>query len=465
MTIPDPVRQQAEAMPEALALVTGTSSWTWAELDAHVAACAARLADAPDRVAVRAQTSPDLVVAVLGALRARRTIVPLSTRWTEASVADALQSLGIDRLWSEAPVEVAGVRVEPLVDLVDGERFSRGEAPVLDLAQPFTIVHTSGSTGTPKAILHTVGNHVWSARGVIEALDVRPADRWLLDLPLYHVGGLGIVMRAALAGAALAVPPRDLALADRIRRLAPTHASFVATQLRRLLDAGVDLSSLRAVLLGGSAIPDDLVESALEQGVPIAVSYGLTEMTSTVTATPRVSSRDDLATSGGVLPHRRLRIAPSGEIEVGGPTLSAGVVTPTGLLPLGPWHPTGDLGRLDDEGRLLVTGRRDLQFVSGGENIRPEAIEAALLAFDAVAEAVVVPIPDAEFGQRPVAFVAGAGPLDAAALAEALRQRLPGFMVPVAFHPWVGAAGLKPDRPALAQEAERRAAESEEAGG
>lgn len=462
----DPVRQQAEARPEAAALVTPGTTWTWADLDARVGAAAARLAVGPGRLAVWAPTSPDLVVLLLGALRARRTVVPLSTRWTPAAVSDALGRLGLDRLLLApglmAPADLPG---EPLATIVEGG--GDGGAPPLDPARPWTVVHTSGSTGTPKAALHTVGNHVSSAHGVIDRLDLRADGRWLLDLPLYHVGGLGVVVRCVLAGAAMAVPGVGMGTAEAVRTLRPTHASLVTTQLRRLLEGATadDLASLRAVLLGGSAIPAALLDAARQRGVPVATSYGLTEMTATVTATAPGAPADDLATSGTPLRDGTLRISPGGEIEVGGPALFAGYLTDQGLVAPGTWHSTADLGHVDGQGRLVVTGRRDLRFVSGGENVQPEAIEAALLRLDDVAEAVVVPVPDSEFDARPVAFVRTLAPLDAAALAGALREGLPGYMVPVAFYAWPGAGGLKPDRPALTREAERRAAEASDGAG
>ena len=446
----DPVRLWAEATPDAPALVTGAETWTWADLDMRVDATAARLVDGPERVAVCAATSPALVVWVLAALRARRLLVLLSTRWPQSAVDAACAHLGVE-------VEEVGMGAGSRVP-TDEHRAPVGRSRDLDLSQAWTVVHTSGSTGAPKPIVHTVDNHVQSARGVIEHLGLRQGDRWLLDLPLYHVGGLGVVVRCVLAGATLAVPPRTMPPAERVARLRPTHASFVATQLLRLLDADADLSSLRAVLLGGSAIPPGLVERARRRGVSASVSYGLTEMTSTVTATVPGA---DASTSGGPLAHRQVRISAAGEIEVGGPALAARLDPGGTLRPLGPWYPTGDLGMLDTQGHLTITGRRDLQFVSGGENVRPEAIEAALHSLDAVAEAVVVPIAEAQYGHRPVAFVRAAvgHSLDPVALADAVRQSLPGFMVPVAFFDWEGDEGMKPDRPALTREAERRAAE------
>ena len=189
-------------------------------------------------MAVRAETSPDLVVLVLAAFRAGRLLVPLSTRWTDDAVADALARLDLDTVVSDTEVE--GAETRPLADLVSAQRTlsPASHPPSLSLDRLVTVVHTSGSTGVPKPIAHTVGNHVWSARGVIEALAVTTQSRWLLDLPLYHVGGLGVVVRCALAGATLAVPPRSMPSEERVARLRPTHASFVATQLSRLLDSG-----------------------------------------------------------------------------------------------------------------------------------------------------------------------------------------------------------------------------------
>ena len=488
----DPVRHQAQMRPGAPALVTPGAVWTWADLDAHVGACAARIAVPPRPadlpavwggaapLAVRARTSPDLVVLTLAALRAERTLVPLSTRWPASAVADALDRLGLDALVvDDAGGAPSGVQTTPLADLTRAGRGGGGrptplhatalrrggavgrggalvQSPIPNPQNPFTVVHTSGSTGVPKAALHTVGNHAASARGVVSAMGLGADDRWLLDLPLYHVGGLGVVVRCALAGAAMALPDTGMGVAEAVRALRPTHASFVSTQLRRLLcGAADDVASLKAVLLGGSAIPSALLDEGAARGLPVATSYGLTEMTSTVTATAPGADRPALGTSGSVLDGRTLRVTDGGEIEVGGAALFAGYLTADGLTPPGAWFATGDLGHLDGRGRLVVSGRRGLMFVSGGENVQPETIEAALLALDAVAEAVVVPVPDAEFGHRPAAFVRthAPAPPDADAIKAALRQTLPGFMVPAAIHVWGGAGGMKPDRPALAERA------------
>ncbi|GAB5536590.1 MAG: o-succinylbenzoate--CoA ligase [Rubricoccaceae bacterium] len=453
MTLPDPVRQWAEHQSDAPALVTPTNVWTWADLDARVDACACQFERLDShRVGVRAETQPALVVLVLAALRARRVLVPLSTRWPRPMLTRAMTRLGLASLIAEDEIE--DVDTISLHEITQPDGVLREWEP-LHLDASFTLIHTSGSTGEPKAALHTVGNHVASAEGLIQRFLLGPGDRWLLNLPLYHVGGLAVVFRCALAGATMVLPEPAMSTAEAVRQLQPTHASLVSTQLIRLLEENVALASLQLVLLGGSAFPSGVLDAAEALGLPIVMSYGMTEMTSTITSSSLPVERNALATSGTVLPRRELRISDVGEIDVRGPTLFSGYVEGDGLrrpVDAEGWFATGDRGTIDADGRLIVHGRVGNGFVSGGENIQPEAIEAALAALRGVARAVVVPVPDAEFGARPVAFVQSTGTaIQANELANALRATLPGFMVPVAFLQWDGPSGLKPDRTALAE--------------
>jgi len=253
------------------------------------------------------------------------------------------------------------------------------------------------------------------------------------------------------------------------------------------------LRQARAILLGGGAMPRTLIDRAVDLQLPIHTSYGCTEMASQITTTPPGSSREMLVTSGLVLPHRTVAIGdgseasrresarghetgssadeaaeeeatPTGEIRVGGPPLFAGYVA---LQPgadergaTGPLedprdddglYPTGDLGYIDEHGRLHVTGRLDHLIVSGGENIQPEEIERRLNALPDVRRAVVVGVPDPEFGERPVAFIDWAGTARVDLEAE-LRRSVPGYKVPDAFYdmPADSTSGaMKVDRRAL----------------
>jgi o-succinylbenzoate---CoA ligase len=378
--------------------------------------------------------------------------VPLSPREPAPALRARIAVAGLRRLLvapgSAPPADPCGADVAPMPDEAGGG----AGAPAPPDDAPAALVFTSGSTGTPRAALLSHGALRWSARGVCETLAFGEASAWALALPLHHVGGMGVVVRALVAGGGLVVPAPDEPLAAVLAHKAVTHASLVATQLGRLLREAPGVLAGRTLLLGGSALPPPLLDDAHARGLHVIASYGLTEMASTVTATAPGADRAALATAGRVLPYRDVRLSDSGEILVGGPTRFSGYVTETGLatpFDAEGYFATGDLGHFDEAGRLVVHGRRDLMFVSGGENIHPEAIERALLALPGVEEAVVVPVPDAEFGTRPFAFVRSSA-LDADRLRAELRAHLPGYLIPVGVAPLPETQGLKPQRKALA---------------
>ena len=224
-------------------------------------------------------------------------------------------------------------------------------------------------------------------------------------------------------------------------------------------DGADALAGMKAILLGGSAIPPGLVADAHARGLPISTSYGLSEMASTVTATPPGASLDALGTSGVVLPHREVKLADDGEILVRGATLFAGYAEGEAVErpDADGWFPTGDLGawaEVDGAQMLRIVGRKDNLFISGGENVQPEEVEAALGRLAGVRQAVVVPVTDAEFGQRPVAFV-DADAWEPEAWRVALGATLARFKIPTAFHPWPddAQAGMKVSRAALRERA------------
>ena len=412
------------------------------------------------RVALYLPKSVDYVVLLLALIRAGLVACPVSTRLPAAAVTPLSEKAGCSALISTDEDLRGAVGATPVIDpdtlLADSAEHEGIPEPLdVPLGRLATVVFTSGSTGNPKAALHTFGNHYYSALGSNENIAILPGDRWLHSLPLYHVGGLSILFRCLLAGATVEVPKPEATIGESIPALRVTHVSLVSTQLLRLLGEGADLSGLRAVLMGGGPIQPSLVDRAVDVGLPIHTSYGLTEMASQVTTTPPGASRERLHTAGRTLPYRRVRISGEGEILVRGETLFAGYVKDenTDLQIDGEgWFHTGDLGELDADGYLRVVGRRDNLFISGGENVQPEEVEEALCGLEGVEEAVVVPVPDAGFGARPVAFVRTSG--ETGSLARELQKVLPRFKVPIAFHEWEGTGGMKPDRRHLQHRAE-----------
>ncbi|PSQ94138.1 MAG: o-succinylbenzoate--CoA ligase [Bacteroidetes bacterium SW_7_64_58] len=449
---PCPVHRHAQARPRTLALWTPERRWTYAELDASVAATSAQLRDAdlPDgsRVALRLHRGPDLVILLWALWRTGRVAMPLSTRLPAPEARRTAQRMGAKLLVTRDSALLDGesdpeaCTPDRIVEREGGGDPTPGVRPIHRRA---SLIFTSGSTGTPSAVLHSWANHLYSAKGSNANLPLRPerseevvsglrpGDRWLLSLPLYHVGGLAILVRCALAGAAVAIPDRDASLSAALGTTGATHLSLVATQLRRLLDAqdGPLPRRVRGMLLGGGPLPETLLRRGHARGWPLHTSYGSTEMASQVTTTPPGAPLADLRTAGRCLPHRRLRIDDE-------------------------WFPTGDLGHLDAQGRLHVRGRTDRQFVSGGENIQPEEIEAALERLTGIERAVVVPVPDEEYGDRPVAFVRSTTGTVLDDWRASLATVLPRFKLPDAVHRLPDAAvqdRMKVDRELLRRRA------------
>jgi O-succinylbenzoic acid--CoA ligase len=454
MNVPCPLQSATEDEPGAPALTAPGLTIDYAALNHLVAGTAGKLAAhglrKGDRIAVCLENQWQTVVVMLAAIRAGAVFCPLSTRLPDREVAARSRVLGATCLVSHRRLEHG---VEP--DRLIGRGDAAGTPVPLD--RPASIVFTSGSLGAARAALHTFGNHYFSASGSNRNIPLAPGDRWLLSLPLYHVGGMAIIFRCLLGRAAIALPDPAAPWVGH----ASTHASMVATQLQRvLLDGREGDLPRKAILLGGSTIPARLIDRTVELGLPVHTSYGLTETASQVTATAPEAGRDDLKTSGRTLPFRHLRIGDDGQILVRGETRFAGYVDGASLhRPFDEegWFATGDLGRLDERERLTVLGRIDNLFVSGGENVLPEEIEAALAVDEDVERVVVVPVQDREYGMRPVAFVQSSGSVDEARLRHRIEAVLPRFMVPDAFHPWPSDArgeGLKADRTWLRRRAE-----------
>ena len=329
-----------------------------------------------------------------------------------------------------------------------------------------TIVMTSGSSGVPRAAVHSLDNHVQAAMAANRNMPLEPGDGWLLSLPLFHVAGLAILFRCALAGAAVIVPEADKTLEEMLFQSGPTHVSLVPTQLYRLLEsprATETLRSMKGILLGGAPASPELIKRAFDAGLHLVCSYGMTETAAQLCATPPGAALDTLLTSGYPLLPDTVRMGVDKVIEVRGPTLFQGYVTEGNdcHLPLTDdgWFRTGDVGYLDEQGRLHVTGRVDAMFISGGENIQPEEIEGALCTVPGIRRAVVVPVVHEEWGMVPAVFLDMElqNTIDEANLRTELAKQLPRYKIPRHYLPWPADldAGMKSDRKALAEEAKR----------
>ena len=462
LPIPDWVARRASTHANHAALETPAGDLvSYAELDGRVGRAAAALvalgAEAGMPIALLAGAGLEFAVLAHAIPRSGAVLMPLNARLTSDELAYQLGDAGAglllaDGMHLEQARAAAGgsdVRVVAIEsELPEGDAVIEG-ADSLDADAVHSLIYTSGTTGAPKGALLTHGNFYWSAVASGEHLGVEAADRWLACMPLFHVGGLSILLRSTIYGTTAVVHDGfdEARVNQAIRDEGITLLSVVAVMLRRMLDAdeGMYPPSMRAVLVGGGPVPGELLERARDRGLSVLQTYGLTEATSQVATLSAVDALRKLGSAGLPLPATTIRIDAEGraaepgeigEILVAGPTVTAGYLgrpEATAEALRDGWLHTGDLGYLDDEGYLTIADRRDDLIVTGGENVYPAEVEAALTAHPAVLEAAVVGLADERWGQVVAAVVvlegSGVAPTGEK-LAEQLRGTLAGYKVP-----------------------------------
>ena len=385
------LEQRARTGPDRPALSAPNGDLTYGELEESAVEMARRLAARGVRrgatVGLKVGPSVSGVVLIHALMKLGAVTVPLSPRLTEEEVEVATAAAGVGMVLSadeQLPQQGADL---PLL----GEH----EMDALHCR-----ILTSGSSGPPKAIGLTYGNHLFSAMGSAFNLGVDPGDRWLCVLPLSHISGLAIVMRSVIYGTTIVLAEKfaSATVAEAIGERGVNVISLVSTMLTQLLDEDVDLSPVRAILVGGGPVPPEVITEALERGYPVVQTYGLTEACSQVTTLRLDEAQRKVGSAGRPLLTSHLRIA-EGEILVQGPTVSPEVIDSDG------WLHTGDLGRIDDDGFLYVEGRLDDRIISGGENIAPAEVEAVLKRHTGIEAAQVSGRPDEKWNEIVVASV------------------------------------------------------------
>ncbi|WP_353614828.1 o-succinylbenzoate--CoA ligase [Mangrovibacter phragmitis] len=419
-----PWRHWARFVPQKVALQTQHGEISWQQLANLVDNLATSFhhqgVNAGMGVALRGRNSMPLLLSWLALLQCGARVLPLNPQLPDTLLEALIPSLSIHFALSFDCDAVPGpvvLHYQPLTG---------------EWAEPWqperfvSMTLTSGSTGLPKAAVHTATAQLASARGVTALMSFERDDCWLLSLPLFHVSGQGILWRWLATGAAMALRP-DQPLPQALQGC--THASLVPTQLWRLLaDNPVSLGNLKAVLLGGAAIPVALTDEAQQRGIACWCGYGMTEMASTVTA-KRANGRGDV---GQPLAGREVCIVDN-EVWLRGDSLAAGYWHQGHLLPLlnsAGWFATRDRGTYTDN-TLTIHGRLDNLFFSGGESIQPEEVERVIMAHPQVQQVIVVPRADEEFGHRPVAVVELVDASALVTLSDWVRDKLARFQQPV----------------------------------
>lgn len=287
----------------------------------------------------------------------------------------------------------------------------------LNLADIFTIIYTSGTTGFPKGVIHTYGNHWWSAVGSALNLGIHSDDKWLMPLPLFHVSGLSTLIKSVMYGTPIYLLEKfdEQTVSHAIKNKGITIVSVVTVMVQRLIGfMGVEkYRGLRCMLLGGGPAPKPLLEKAAAQNIPVFQSYGMTETASQIVTLSPDNALKKIGSAGKALFPAQVKIMNPGkdsigEIHVKGPMVTKGYFkneeADRQAFQSG-WLATGDLGHLDEDGFLYVSDRRKDLIISGGENIYPSEIESVLTGMEQIKEAGVIAKEDKTWGQVPVAFI------------------------------------------------------------
>lgn len=413
----------AEDHPERVFVYSDDGAFTYAQAAALVAGAMdwLRQVEAVETVAFTAEVSVRTLVFLLAAFELGKTVLPLHPRFTSEEQLALVSAVGARRL--ELPAQF---------DPVSPRRLAA--PPSSDAA--LAIVATSGTSGRPRGVVLSRMAFEASATASSLVLPWQNDERWLLSLPLAHVGGLSILTRCLIARRSVVLPTRATgaaasfdaeAMLECIARQQVTRLSVVPTQLDVLARASTAPAPLRFVLVGGAPAPPRLIEHARSLGWPTLCTYGMTETCSQVTL-QRPGEPYRPGGSGRPLPGIEVRIR-DGRIEVRGPTLLSGFRPAAEALTAGKWYPSSDLGELRD-GELFVHGRADDVIISGGENVHPSEVEQVLLLHPALEAACVFGVHQAPWGELVCCAVVCRRPLELRELGSWLRKHLATFKRP-----------------------------------
>jgi fatty-acyl-CoA synthase len=459
-----PARRR-RSTPDNVALVFGGEQTTYAELHDRVLRLGHVLRElgvSPgDRVAYVGPNHPAFVDALFATHSLGAIFVPLNFRLAapeldfmlsdsgtsvlmyapeNAAVVDGLTSYSGARL----PAGLAGSDDSPIDTPVNG-------------SDPALILYTSGTTGRPKGAVLTHDNLLWNCIHMMIDVDITGDEVTLISAPLFHVAALDQTLLPTLlkGGTSVIMPTWDVDTCfDLIEGHGVTWMFGVSAMFAGLVQSprwdSADLSSVRTLMSGGAPIPAALITAYQERGLIFCQGYGLTETAPGATFLRPEQSIRKTGTAGTPCFFVDVRVvtgdlsdAPPGvpgEVLVRGPNVTpgywGGVEATEAAFVDGTWLRTGDLATMDDEGYLTIVDRVKDMYISGGENVYPAEVEAALFEHPAVAEAAVIGVPDDRWGEVGAAYVVTRpeSSTDGEELRTFLRTRLARYKVPVRVH-------------------------------
>jgi long-chain acyl-CoA synthetase len=421
---------RAAERPEALAVSDDVVDLTNAEFLASVRRAGAVLAERGvgpgDVVAVMLPNTAAFVVSLFAAWRLGAAVTPINPSLSPPEVSYQLADAGATVLIADtAPDVERSLPVLTTEMLTHGDPGPTGHAPCSDTTAMALLIYTSGTTGRPKGVMLDHANLEAMCHSVIEAFSLTGDDRSLLILPLFHVNGIVIgTLCPLLAGGSSTVAGRfdPAGFFPRVEQSGATYFSAVPTIYTMLCglppDRRPDTSSVRFAICGAAPASAELLERfEMRFGIPVIEGYGLSEGTCASTVNPLYGKRKP-GTVGLALPGQTVRVIDAagtpaadgqpGEVVIKGPNVMRGYLNrpdETAQTLVDGWLHTGDVGRFDEDGYLVLVGRDKDMIIRGGENIYPREIEVVVHQLPQIAEAAVVGRPDQKYGEQPVLYV------------------------------------------------------------
>lgn len=443
-----PVAWQAKHNPQQIALQTDKQRINFGELHLQVENVAQQLKalsmKKADRLACIATNSVSLVLLQLACLRCGFIFCPINAKFNEAEINQRLAVLKTPFIWHQDNEKNHFVLNFDL-ELADTANHSevKFETFSIEKFNAISIIFTSGSSGAPKAVMHHFSNHYYSALGSQSVIPLNVGDKNLLSLPIFHISGYATVMRTILAGATLQILNTKIN-SQLLQQQQITHLSLVCSQLIQLLEDPLfekDLLSIKHLLLGGSSFPRKCLQQTRERGFTYHLSYGSTEMASQIAT----STNNESLT---LLPYRKMKLL-NNEIMLAGKTRFIGYFQQQSIEN-DAYFASSDLGEINAK-EIKIIGRKDRQFISGGENIQPEEIEKVLLTYPGLSQTYVLPIEDSLFGQRPIAFIKWEAEERPEQLKQFISTKLISFKRPLHYFTMPAQQGIKVNQKQLTE--------------
>ncbi|SVB05527.1 uncharacterized protein METZ01_LOCUS158381 [marine metagenome] len=450
--IRNPIVKNATTNSDKNAILEHGKSTTYSELAENCSRVAGTLIDLGirpgDRIALLAMPTTQYLETFSAITGLGCAFIPLNTRLTIPELAEIFRDCAPKILICDQEHKNMGEQLIELTRLSKlfllNNLFNSSSSSLLTEHRPDTIhsiIYTSGTTGTPKGVILTWENLYESAEGSLANLRSKPDDLWLCCLPLNHIGGLSIPIRTAFSGTCTLLHDGfdPVLVSTVLREQSVSLVSLVPTMLRRLLE--VDKKNypptLRSIIVGGGPVEKDLLKQALQRGLPVIQTYGMTETSSQITTLAPTEAQTHLGSAGRPLGKTKVQIYPDkeqlGEILVQGPVVTSGYLNnpkKTAEAIKDGWFYTGDVGTIDKQGFLYVHARKDDLIITGGENVNPSEIEESLLEWPGITAAAAIGITDTEWGQRIVVAFTSDNEIAINDLDNWLKERLANFKIP-----------------------------------